>query len=374
MKAWLEHAACQLQAVEQVFFALCNLRISPKKALKIISFTILFMNKELINITEERGFFKRECGMKKVLHANYPVLRCLNNGEKDALISGWNNILELLEGDICVLSEKIHAHMRKKYRGSFKLVISSYDKSTCIILLNLWVSKQRLEGVHIQNALNLSLMAIKLNKHYSEIIALPSDLTQANINALKDPKAYSYDYTCRGSKLTDSVHLKTTINPKFDSVEYNDYNLLHIKSIHFKRLIESTNCGLMDKTKKRDKEKLIKCGLDFGGVEGEKQLDRNLGSHHMKISFSLVDLILSSLQYWGFHKDGFGFLSEYMDNMKKYSFFMLYSSTRISCMVIIFLSRYVASCYDLVTPSRTCQGFPRLGDYLQPLHLCTFPS
>ncbi|KNZ44620.1 hypothetical protein VP01_898g3 [Puccinia sorghi] len=33
-----------------------------------------------------------------------------------------------------------------------------------------------------------------------------------------------------------------------------------------------------------------------------------------------------------------------------------------------------AHCYDLVTPSRTCQGFPQLGDYLQPLHLCTFPN
>ncbi|KNZ50235.1 hypothetical protein VP01_4537g1 [Puccinia sorghi] len=33
-----------------------------------------------------------------------------------------------------------------------------------------------------------------------------------------------------------------------------------------------------------------------------------------------------------------------------------------------------ASCYDLVTPFRTCQGFPQLGDYLQPLHLCTIPS
>ncbi|KNZ63894.1 putative signal peptide protein [Puccinia sorghi] len=31
-------------------------------------------------------------------------------------------------------------------------------------------------------------------------------------------------------------------------------------------------------------------------------------------------------------------------------------------------------CYDLATPSGTCQGFPQLGDYLQPPHLCTFPS
>ncbi|KNZ53548.1 hypothetical protein VP01_3207g1 [Puccinia sorghi] len=31
-------------------------------------------------------------------------------------------------------------------------------------------------------------------------------------------------------------------------------------------------------------------------------------------------------------------------------------------------------CYDLVTPSRTCQGFPQLGDYLQPPHLCKFPT
>ncbi|KNZ51951.1 hypothetical protein VP01_3750g1 [Puccinia sorghi] len=31
-------------------------------------------------------------------------------------------------------------------------------------------------------------------------------------------------------------------------------------------------------------------------------------------------------------------------------------------------------CYDLVTPFRTCQGFPQLGDYLQPPHLCTFPN
>ncbi|KNZ56654.1 hypothetical protein VP01_2352g2 [Puccinia sorghi] len=31
-------------------------------------------------------------------------------------------------------------------------------------------------------------------------------------------------------------------------------------------------------------------------------------------------------------------------------------------------------CYDLVTPSRTCQGFPQLGDYLQPPHPCTFPK
>ncbi|KNZ62692.1 hypothetical protein VP01_1235g2 [Puccinia sorghi] len=35
---------------------------------------------------------------------------------------------------------------------------------------------------------------------------------------------------------------------------------------------------------------------------------------------------------------------------------------------------YGPSCYDLVTPFRTCQGFPQLGDYLQPPHLCTFPN
>ncbi|KNZ61538.1 hypothetical protein VP01_1386g1 [Puccinia sorghi] len=34
---------------------------------------------------------------------------------------------------------------------------------------------------------------------------------------------------------------------------------------------------------------------------------------------------------------------------------------------------YGYMCYDLVTPSRNCQGFPQLGDYLQPPHLCTFP-
>ncbi|KNZ46865.1 hypothetical protein VP01_688g1, partial [Puccinia sorghi] len=38
------------------------------------------------------------------------------------------------------------------------------------------------------------------------------------------------------------------------------------------------------------------------------------------------------------------------------------------------LSWYLVShSYDLVTPSRTCQGFPQLGDYLQPPQLCTFP-
>ncbi|KNZ54552.1 hypothetical protein VP01_2916g2, partial [Puccinia sorghi] len=31
-------------------------------------------------------------------------------------------------------------------------------------------------------------------------------------------------------------------------------------------------------------------------------------------------------------------------------------------------------CYDLAAPSGTCQGFPQLGDYIQPLHLCTFPK
>ncbi|KNZ48059.1 retrotransposon nucleocapsid protein, partial [Puccinia sorghi] len=30
--------------------------------------------------------------------------------------------------------------------------------------------------------------------------------------------------------------------------------------------------------------------------------------------------------------------------------------------------------YDLVTPCRTFQGFPQLGDYLRPPHLCTFPT
>ncbi|KNZ57627.1 hypothetical protein VP01_210g6 [Puccinia sorghi] len=33
----------------------------------------------------------------------------------------------------------------------------------------------------------------------------------------------------------------------------------------------------------------------------------------------------------------------------------------------------LTECYDLVTPSGTCQGFPQLRDYLQPPHLCTFP-
>ncbi|KNZ54931.1 hypothetical protein VP01_2812g1 [Puccinia sorghi] len=31
-------------------------------------------------------------------------------------------------------------------------------------------------------------------------------------------------------------------------------------------------------------------------------------------------------------------------------------------------------CYDLLTPSGTFQGFPQLGDYLQPPHLFTFPT
>ncbi|KNZ62061.1 hypothetical protein VP01_1318g1 [Puccinia sorghi] len=31
-------------------------------------------------------------------------------------------------------------------------------------------------------------------------------------------------------------------------------------------------------------------------------------------------------------------------------------------------------CYDLVTPSGTCQGFPQLWDHLQPPHIHTFPS
>ncbi|KNZ44053.1 hypothetical protein VP01_953g1 [Puccinia sorghi] len=38
------------------------------------------------------------------------------------------------------------------------------------------------------------------------------------------------------------------------------------------------------------------------------------------------------------------------------------------------LNSQATGCYDLVTPFRTCQEFPQLGDYLQPPHLCTIPK